>query len=218
MTRRGPAALLLIALAALPGCGRESPTTPKGPFAITGQVQLTGFLVGADGRFAGTRLVNDADSVEVELRLGDASLGRTATAGGTYRFAGLQPGAYHVVLSTVFGDVIDTTPDLTIVDRDLHVGHTLALASFGDLYPVPNPSLNAVVVYFDVPDTADARVRIVDLHGNPVLNLFAARVHGLQQVLWTGRDEAGQLAAGPMYWITYEAGADKRAQLLFRGF
>jgi hypothetical protein len=216
MTRPVATALLWIALAALSGCGRDSPTQPKGPFAITGEVQLTGFLVGADGKFAGTRVVNDADSVQVELRLGATTLGRATTAGGGYRFTGLQPGAYQVVLSTVLGDVVDTTPDLTIVDRDLHAGHTLALKSFGDLYPVPNPSPDAVVVYFEVPDSADTRVRIMDLHGNQVLDLFAARVQGLQQVLWTGRDDTNQLVTERMYWITYEAGNDKRAQLLFR--
>ena len=216
MNRSIVAPLLLLALAALPGCGGEKPTAPKGPFAITGQVQLTGYLVDADGRFAGTRLVDDADSIEVELRYGSTSVGRTRTAAGTYRFAGLQPGAYQVVVATPFGDVVDTTPELTIVDRDLHVGHTLALASFGDLYPVPNPSLDAVVVYFDVPDTADVHVSVMDLRGHPVLDLLRLRVQGLQQVLWTGRDSAGELVGDPMVWVTYEAGEDKRAQLLFR--
>ena len=216
MNRSSPAALLLLALAALPGCGGEKPTAPKGPFAITGQVQLTGYLVDADGKFAGTRLVDDADSIEVELRYGSTSLGRTRTTAGSYRFAGLQPGGYQVVVATPFGDVVDTSPDLTIVDRDLHVGQKLALASFGDLYPVPNPSIDAVVVYFDVHDSADVHVGIMDLRGHPVVNLLTQRVQGLQQVLWTGRDDFGRLVPDHMVWITYESGADKRAQLLFR--
>ena len=216
MNRGIVAPLVLLALATLPGCGGEKPTAPKGPFAITGQVQLRGYLVAADGKFAGTRLVDDADSVEVELRYGSASVGRTRTAAGTYRFAGLQPGAYQVVVATPLGDVVDTTPELTIVDRDLHAGHTLALASFGDLYPVPNPSPDAVVVYFDVRDSADVRVGVMDLRGYPVLDLLTQRVQGLQQVLWTGRDNFGRLVGDRMYWVTYEADADKRAQLLFR--
>ena len=197
------------------GCSHDPPTAPAGTFSLSGHVRLTGYLVAPDGHFAGTRVVDDADSVEVELRFGPTSLGRTLTRGGTYRFDGLHAGAYEVV-ANVFGDVADETQPLTIANRDLTSGDTLELASLGDLYPVPNPSPDAVVVYFDVADSADVDVRIIDLAGRIVSHVFSARVQGLQQVLWTGRDDAGRLVSDRMYWITFEAGADKRAQLLFR--
>lgn len=56
----------------------------------------------------------------------------------------------------------------------------------------------------------------MNLAGRIVQHVFSARVQGLQQVLWTGRDDAGRLATDRMYWVTFKAGADKRAQLLFR--
>ncbi|HXS81283.1 MAG TPA: hypothetical protein VN896_01080 [Methylomirabilota bacterium] len=207
--------LALVAAGVQLGCSHDPPTAPKGPFTIRGHVRLTGYLVATDGHFAGTRVVDDADSVEVELRYGHASLARTLTTRGGYAFGGLSPGAYQVV-ANVIGDVADATTELTVVDRDLTSGDTLALSSLGDLYPVPNPSVEAVAVYFDVPDSADVDVRIVGLHGNVVQRLLSMRVQGLQQVLWTWHDEQMNLVTGPMYWITYEAGADKRAQLLFR--
>jgi hypothetical protein len=218
MTRPYSPAMGLAALAAVVtqlGCSHDPPTAPPGTHALSGHVRLTGYLVAADGHFAGTRLVDDADSVEVELRYGDTSVGRTRTRRGTYRFEGLQPGAYQVV-ANAFGDVADATTRLTIANRDLVSGDTLELASLGDLYPVPNPSPDVVVVYFEVPDSADVDVRVMDLAGRIVTHVFAARVQGLQQVFWTGRDDAGRLVTDRMYWVTYEAGADKRAQLLFR--
>ena len=207
--------LTLAAVVGLPGCSHDPPTAPPGTFALTGHLRLTGYLVDANGRFAGTRVVNDADGVEVELRFGPASLGRTNTRAGTYRFDGLRPGAYRVFAS-VIGEVADASRELTIVDRDLTAGDTLTVISRGDLFPIPNPSPDVVYVLFDVPDSADVAVRILDMQGRVQQHLLTKRVQGLQQVLWNGRDDAGELVPDRMYWITFEAGEDKRAQLLFR--
>jgi hypothetical protein len=218
---RGPHGLALAVAVAAAGalagdCSHDAPTAPGGSYALSGHVRLTGFLVDDTGRFAGTRVVEDADSVAVDLYYGHAVVGHALTSHGTYRFGGLSPGAYHA-RTGIIGDVADETTELTIVHGDLVSRDTLRLTSMGDLYPFPNPAIDVVYLTFDVPDTAQVDLRIRDTQGRITQHLLSkVLLPGRRETLWNGRDDAGNPVTGKMYWLTFESGADTRAQLLFR--
>lgn len=206
------AALVLLFLAA---CSRDPPTAPR-LYSLSGHLHLTGYLVDANGQFAGTRVVGDADGIPVELLHGSEVVGRTTTVDGVYRFSGLAPGGY-VARSRVIGDIADETLPMTIVLSDVSSGDTLRLASRGDIYPIPNPFADTTWFYFEVPVAESIDVRILDLEGNTVNSLLALRVipwrHG---VMWDGRDTRGTPVTGAMYWVTFVSGLDVRAHILFR--
>jgi hypothetical protein len=205
----------LVLAAAIAACAKDEPTAPGG-YSISGRVRLIGFLVNADGSFAGTRVVDDASGVAVELIYGTTVVQRTTTVGGVYRFGGLAPGAYQA-RARVVDAVADQTPVLTIAGASVMAGDTLLLKASGDLTPVPNPSADTVVVYFGVPAAEYAELRVRELGGSTT-RLLVSQVlpPTFLRVVWNGRDGAGHPAAPGLYWMTYEAGADTRAQLLFR--
>ncbi len=206
-----------LALVAVLSCSRDQPTAPAGVHALSGRVRLTGYLVNADGSFAGTRVVDDADGVVVELAYGDQIVARTTTVRGAYRFAGLAPGGYQAQVQLA-GILSDRTRTLTIVNADLVAGDTLRLRSVGDLYPTPNPSADTVAVIFNVPGSETVALTIRDPSGARVCSLVNQILpSGLYHILWDGRDESARVVTGPLYWITFEAEVDMRAQLLFRG-
>jgi len=208
-------AVAMLGSLALSACSREQPAAP-GLHSIVGHVRLTGYLVDAGGRFAGTRVVGDADGVRVELAYGDRVVARTSTVDGTYRFSGLGPGAY-VARTHLIGAVADTTDVLTISESDVFAADTLRLAARGDLYPVPNPFAQATEVYFEIPDTEQVAVEILDVAGNSVRSLLdTVLAPGLHGVIWDGLDRDGHPATAALYWVTLVAGDDIRAQLLFR--
>ncbi len=216
---------LLVALA-LSACGREEPVAPVSPgvHTLSGHVKLTGFLVDADGNFAGTRVVGDADGVPVELVYGTQVVARTLTVGGVYRFPGMAPGGYTA--RTAAGPLHDQTITLTITGTDLSAADTLRLVAHGDLLPVPNPFGPHTVIYFNLEDTARVDLRVVDLAGNPVRQLVSGFrfVPGLRAAGWDGRDEAGSPASAAMYWLMFQAERDRdpygipdeRIHLLFK--
>jgi hypothetical protein len=179
-------------------------------------VRLTGYLVDANGRFAGTRVVDDADGVDVELRVSKTASRHATTVDGVYRFDGLPPGGY-TVRARVNGDVVDETNALTVVNGNLVSGDTLKLRSFGDILPIPNPAPGYTDLLFWLPDTQQVDVRVQDMKGNTI-QVVVSKVlpTGLQQVYWNGRDGYGVLVHDALYWVTLESGIDKRAQLLFR--
>jgi len=199
----------------LPSCGRDQPTAPQS-HAMTGHVVLRGFLVAADGRFAGTRVVGDADGVLVELLSGTQVIAQAKTSHGVYRFEGIGPGAY-IVRAPVIGDLSFKTGVLTIAQTDLNVADTLHLTSRGDIYPVPNPFGAATLGYFELPDTELVEGRILDLAGTSVRRLITAELPtGLWQMLWDGRDDGGHAVSGAVYWMTLTEPSGARGQLVFR--
>jgi hypothetical protein len=210
------AALWVVAMTLVSGCASEEPTSPAGSYSLSGRVRLTGYLVDASGRFAGTRLADDADGVDVELRLNQNTSRHAITVDGVYRFDGLAPGGY-TVRAQVIGEVVDETNDLTIVNGDLVSGDTLQLVSFGDILPIPNPAPGYIDLFFSLPDTQQVDVRVRDMRGT-TKQVIVSKVMspGLQQVYWNGRDGAGTLVHDALYWVTLESGNDTRAQLLFR--
>jgi len=145
-----------------------------------------------------------------------SDVARTQTVQGIYTFPGLAPGAYQTQ-ATVNANVWDKSNVFTIVKTDLVAGDTLRLTSQGDLYPVPNPVVTASTIYFALPDTMVVDIRIEDLAGQTVKRLLQApRPPGINQVVWNGSDSLEVPVGGHQYWATLDAGADHRAQLLFR--
>jgi hypothetical protein len=199
----------------IPACSRDQPTAPR-LHALSGHVRLTGYLVDAEGRFAGTRVVGDADGVAVELVYGDQVIARTLSAHGAYRFTGLGPGGYFA-RARVIGSIGDRTRVVTIAGADITAGDTLRIASLGDIYPVPNPSALSTDFYFVLRDTEYVDVRVIDVAGNLVRSLHADEMWpGQRVVTWGGIDQRGRPAPPGLYWVTLVAGDDYRAQLLFR--
>jgi hypothetical protein len=204
-----------IACCLVPSCGRDQPTAPQS-HAMTGHVVLRGFLVAADGKFAGTRVVGDADGVLVELLSGDRVVAQATTTDGVYRFEGIAPGAY-VVRAPVIGDLSFQTGVVTMTQTNLNVADTLHVTSRGDIYPVPNPFGVATLGYFELPDTELVDGRILDLGGKSVRRLITAELPtGAWQMLWDGRDDGGQTVSGPIYWMTLTEPTGARGQLIFR--
>lgn len=207
--------LTACALAAA-GCGRESPTRPA-TFALSGRVRLVGPLTAANGQYLGTRAVDDADGVPVDLLLGGAVVGTTHTTDGTFRFTGLSPGGYFA-RARIFGSLAVRSGGLTIATRDVAAADPLVLESVGDLYPAPNPVDTATTIVFAAPDPGTAALRVLALDGTVVRTLYVNRMlePGRYATDWNARDDDGVLAAPGCYWMTFESGADQRAQLLFR--
>ena len=202
---------------ALSACSNDPSTAPR-PFSITGHLHLTGYLVDKDGQFAGTRVMGDADGVPVELLHGSEIVGRTATAGGIYRFTGLAPGGY-VARSQLIGDIVDETNPMTIAIADVECADTLRLVSRGDIYSYPNPFANGdtMRMSFGVPDSGWITVRVVDLVGNPVRTLLHLWVQPARHsVYWNCKDQRGQPVTGSLFWVTYTSDIETRAHLLFR--
>lgn len=198
------------------GCGRETTIQPA-TFALSGRVQLVGPLTAADGRYLGTRVVDDADGVPVDLLLGTTVVGATRTTDGTFRFTGLSPGGYFA-RARIFGALGVRSAGLTIATRDVAAPDPLVLESAGDLYPAPNPVDTATTIVFSASDPGTAVLRVLALDGTVVRTLYVNRMlePGRYATDWNGRDDDGVLTAPGCYWMTFESGADQRAQLLFR--
>jgi hypothetical protein len=209
--------LVTVMAATLTACSSDDP--PSGPrlHAITGHVRLTGYLVARDGGYAGTRVMGDADGIPVELLRGGTVIARTTTVHGTYTFSDLPPSDDYVARSRVIGDIGDQTVALTIATYDVAAADTIRLASRGDLFPVPNPFVDSTQVYFAVLDTTRVDMNIVDVGGQTIKSLLSLPLQpGYQAVFWNGRDQAGRVVTGSLFWVTYVSGSDVRAALLFK--
>ena len=206
---------MALGIVTLAACSRDQPAAP-GLHSITGNVRMTGSLVNVDGHFAGTRVLDDVDGVPVELLHGRDVVARTTTANGAYRFSGLSPGDY-VARSRVIGDFGDQTDPMVIAAADVAAG-TLQLTSGGDLLPAPNPFADSIRVFFTVNAPAQVEVGILDVGGNAVKNLLSLELQPARYgLIWNGRDQTGRPVTGSLFWVTYVAGDDIRAHLLFKG-
>ena len=193
----------------------DPPTAPRSR-SITGHVRLTGYFTHENGLFAGTRVLGDADGVTVELVYGSQVVDRTTTMDGIYIFSDVAPGGY-IARTKVVGDIGDHTGTLTVATSSVSATDTLRLNSRGDLYPVPNPFADTLQVFFDVLEPQTVDIRILDISGNTVRRLLAQDLGpGFNGVIWDGRDQRGVPANGSLYWVTYVAAGDVRAQLLFK--
>lgn len=218
---RGTTALALIAGlallgAALAGCGRDNPAEPAG-YALSGRVQLVGRLTAANGQPLGSRLVDDADGVPVDLLLGNTIVARTHTVDGAFRFTGVAPGGYFV-RANYEGAFGVTSPGLTVANRDVVAAAPLEMAAVGDLYPAPNPVDSACAITFTSATARNVEVRVIALDGTVVRHLLVSSEEspGLFMTVWDGRDDSGAVPAPGAYWMRFTLGADERAALLFR--
>jgi hypothetical protein len=198
------------------GCGRESPTQPS-TYALTGHVQLIGHVTGTNGQHLETRVVSDADGVPVELLYGNTVVARAHTTDGAFRFTGVAPGGYHV-RALIFGSLDTLSAGVTVPNRDVDVGPPIVLESVGDIYPAPNPIEPATVVTFRTTNLSSAALRVLALDGTLIRQLYASQMldPGLYLAEWNGSDAQGVPLPQGYYWLTFEAGTDQRAQLVFR--
>lgn len=210
--------LAMLAVIAFPsGCSRRSTTEPVvGRFALSGQVRLIGHEVRFDGVVTGTRVVEDADGVPVDLLYGTRTIARAFTADGVYRFTGLAPGGY-VARSIVLGPIQDETMTLTVTDRDVVATDVIELRSAGDIHPSPNPSNGLVLLSFGIPDTQFVELKIRSLRGTLTQSLYGQVLDmGRHDAQWTWVDLHNQPATDPWYWATLQTGGETRAHLLMR--
>lgn len=208
------AALCGLALAA---CSRDQPTAPgAGTHRITGHVVLVGYLVDSNSVFLGTKVVGDADGVAVDLLSGNTVVRRTTTVHGVYTFAGVPSGGY-TAFARVTDDAEDETAPLVVKDGDVASADTLHLRAVGDMRPVPNPYVDQLTTYFDVPDSSFIELDVLDVKRDTVTTLFRNWFRaGTHAVRWTGHAYNGSPATDPMHWVTYRGPDGTRAQLLFR--
>lgn len=207
---------LALTAAALAGCGRDNPAEPA-TYALSGRVQLVGRLTAANGQPAGSRLVDDADGVPVDLLLGNRIVAKTHTVDGVYRFSGVAPGGYYVRANYegAFGVLSD---GLTVASRDVVAAAAIVMNAAGDLYPAPNPVDSTCAITFTSDTARGVDVRVIALDGTVVRHLLVASEEspGLFLTVWDGKDDYGAVPAPGAYWMRYTLGADERAQLLFR--
>lgn len=195
-------------------CGRE----PLGPelHSINGHVKLTGYLVHDNGTFAGTKVVGDADGLRVDLVFGSQVVRTATTTDGIYRFTDVPQGGYYL-RCVVAGTVGDSTLPVTVSRLDIAVSDTLSLFAKGDLRPVPNPRIESTTIWFELPDTQQVEVKILNTGGQTIRSLFSGEFEpGLRSVYWNGRGPSGLLEDDPIHWVTFRSGFDLRAHLLFR--
>ena len=199
------------------GCSSE-PTSPPPPgrYSMHGHVTLVGHLVNGNGTVSGTREVQDADGVAVELVYGTSVVARTKTRDGDYTFTDLAPGGYRV-RSWLTPAINDSTLPLTITQGNIVIGDTLRLASEGELTPVPNPFAAETIVYFTLPDTERVYVDVLGVAGDTIKPLLhAVRSVGQNQVRWDGTDRNGQLSLAPLAWVTFSTPVDSGKPVAIR--
>ena len=209
-------ALILVALA-LSACAKKpADTVAPALRTLSGHVRLTGFLVHPDGRFAGTRVVGDADGVRIDLSSANRIIASTLTVDGIYRFTGLGPGTYRTRVTVVEG-FSDSTEALTVPDRDVVAGDTLKLVATGALHPTPNPMAPDTRIHLAVADSGFVEIKIRDMAAATVKTLFSGIfVPASIAPPWDGLDDSGQPTPAGLYWVTYVQGTDVRVHLLFK--
>lgn len=213
---RKAAAACALALLLATSCGRDHPSQPSAG-SVTGSVRLVGFLLDANGIFQGTRVVNDATGVPVELWDGTGPVSRTTTIAGQYTFNDVPHGTYSVHSDPGFG-VTATSNGFATTGGPFTVPDTLELRSVGALSPVPNPWHVSTTVYYPLAQADTLTLEVVDLAGVRVRLLF----HGPESAtntsseIWDGRDGAGQTTPAGLYWFVLRESRATRAHLLFR--
>ena len=81
----------------------------------------------------------------------------------------------------------------------------------------PNPTSSATTVRFDLPAAADVRLRVYDAGGRLVRAIAGgAMPAGPHSLIWDGRDDTGQPAAGGVYLMRLDAGRLSDAQKVIK--
>jgi flagellar hook assembly protein FlgD len=77
----------------------------------------------------------------------------------------------------------------------------------------PNPFTGSVAVSYSLPSRADVAIRIYDVAGRLVRSLVKDNEPaGMHDVVWDGRDDAGQRVSRGAYFWRMEAGSWTREQ------
>ena len=214
-TRIATTSAVILVLLGMAACATRDPMRPES-HDLRGNVKLTGYLVRDDGMFAGTKVAGNATGVKVDLIFGHTVIRSALTANGVYEFRDVPQGAYSLQTSLA-GTVGDTTSPVTIARANVVVSDTLRLFAVGDLRIVPNPRVDSTRIYFVLPDTQQVEIRILNLAGQTVREVYTGVLNeGLEQVFWDGDLESGAPATDPIYWVTFRSGTDRRAHLVFR--
>ncbi len=212
------AALAVLAVFALVGCAKE--TAPNRLHSITGHVRVIGYLTAEDSHFLGTRVVDDATGVRVDLLLGTRVVATTTTVNGTYRFENLEPGGY-AARATAMGLVAPVTNTLTIATVDVVARDTLTMASQGDLYPAPNPIVDQTLIGYELANNVPVSLEIRDATGALVQTLVTPTADlgaGFHVAIWDGcgSDPDHTRVPAGLYWAYFVASGDVRCQAIFR--
>jgi hypothetical protein len=95
----------------------------------------------------------------------------------------------------------------TVIVEDARIGIDEPLALPLRLIASPNPFHSGVVLTFDLDKADRATLRVIDLSGRTVLNLFTAEFPaGPHRVTWGGWDDHQRPVAAGIYFVRLETG------------
>lgn len=136
--------------------------------------------------------------------------GAIGSVGGTYRLSGtigqpdagtLTGGSYTLRGGSWRGGTPPTADALPSGAMPL---------SFQFRAPVPNPARSQSRLSFDLPASAEARLRVYDVSGRAVRTMGFGRLPaGRHDRVWNTADDEGRLLPGGVYFMRLEAGANQ---------
>ena len=129
------------------------------------------------------------------------------------------------VLGSVILDVTGTRMDVTFLDDTGAVRDELTIvkgaataaplaasATTLAIHVAPSPFVRSTEIRFQLPETAAARVRVLDPAGRVVRELARRELDaGEHRLSWDGRDRSGRAVAAGVYFVTLEQGGARRA-------
>ena len=73
---------------------------------------------------------------------------------------------------------------------------------------VPNPFNPMTTIYFELPEATNVRLQVYDISGRLVRSLIGGESMGVgrQEIIWNGRDDAGQQVSAGVYFYHLSAG------------
>jgi len=124
----------------------------------------------------------------------------TMTFGGTVGqtivgVGGYEPGSIDIFHGFWYIPDISTTPDVPVA------GEARAL------WNTPNPVTTSTTIHFTIPNRSTVRLRIYDVEGNLVQTLVDGGTYttGSHQIMWDGRNGAGDEVSSGSYVYTLDA-------------
>jgi FlgD Ig-like domain len=168
----------------------------------------------AEGSISGViagQMLDDQSEMTFLKNIGNALDVSVAVTGAGTGFTGV--GALFIVSSNAPIDVADLNIEIRGHDNS-SIEMSLEAAA-GVLTPrvfaleanYPNPFNPMTKISFSLPETQNVRLAVYGIDGKRVATLVnETRAAGLHEVLWKGRDDAGQSVASGMYFYRIEAG------------
>lgn len=132
--------------------------------------------------------------------------GATITATGTAQTISLQPGEYHVYVNRNVTNVISPVTDV------IYNGKKISLQVF------PNPVKQQATIAFDIPESGNVNIRLVNITGQQVAQVFSGfKVQGAHKLSLEQTRALHKLPAGT-YFLQMEFGHRKLVQKLVLDF